>query len=108
MVKVCPATVIVPVRAAPVLGATLYDTVPAPPSPPLVAVIHESLLVADQLHPAGAVTPKVPLPPVTATAWLPGLMEKLQLTPACVTLTVWPATVTAAVRAAGVPLAVAV
>jgi hypothetical protein len=61
-VKVCPAMVRVPVRAGSVFAATLYVTVPLPvPLEAPVMVIHASLLVAVQAHPAGAVTVTVPL-----------------------------------------------
>jgi hypothetical protein len=46
-VKVWLATVIVPVRAAPVFAATLNSTVPFPlPLAPDVTVIHDALLTA--------------------------------------------------------------
>ena len=58
-VKDCPAIVRVPVRAAPELAATEYDTVPLP-LPLLELVIHEALLVVDQAHPEVVVTASVP------------------------------------------------
>jgi hypothetical protein len=76
MLKVCPATVIVPVRAGPVLAATEKLTVPLPvPVAPAVMVIQASLLVAVQAQPAAAVTLVEPAPPAAAMVWLAGLME---------------------------------
>ena len=56
-VNVCVAIVIVPLRSAPVLRATVKVTVPllVPVAPP-VTVIHVALLIAVQPQPAGAVT----------------------------------------------------
>ena len=56
-VNVCPAIVIVPLRSAPVLRATVKVTVPllVPLAPP-VTLIHVALLIAVQPQPAGAVT----------------------------------------------------
>jgi hypothetical protein len=67
-VKVLPPIVTVPVRELlPVLAATLSCTVPLPePVAPEVTLIHEALLVADQLHPLVAVTPTLAEPPVEA------------------------------------------
>ena len=51
-VNVCPATVRVPLRAAPVLAATLNSTAPGPlPLAPDVMLSHDALLLAVQLHP---------------------------------------------------------
>ena len=63
-VKVCPATVIVPVRGVdPLLAATLYLTVPFPMSdPPLVIVIQALLLTAVHEHDFVVVT-SIALPP---------------------------------------------
>ena len=67
-VKVVPATVSVPVRAAPGLTATVYDTVPFPvPAAPPVTVIQPAFATA--LHPQPwifAVTPTEPSPPAAA------------------------------------------
>jgi hypothetical protein len=62
-VKVLPAIVSVPLRAAPVFCTTLKLTVPLPvPLPPLVTVIHGALdaAVHVQLVPAVTVTESVP------------------------------------------------
>ena len=69
-VNVCPATVIVPLRAAAVVfGAMLNATVPLPvPLPPLVTEIQGALLAAVQAHvPPDAVTAIDPLPPPAVT-----------------------------------------
>ena len=68
-VKVIPATVIVPVRALSVLGATVKLKEPLPvPELPLVIVIHGTLLTAVQEQVVGSLlirkTPTVSLPPV--------------------------------------------
>jgi hypothetical protein len=67
-VNVLPATVNVPVRwVVAVVAATVKPTDPVPvPLPPAVMVSHPALLVADQPHPAPAVTPTLPLPPAAA------------------------------------------
>jgi hypothetical protein len=64
-VNVLPATVNVPVRGVvAVVGAAVKLTDPLPvPLAPALMVNHAALLVADQLHPAPAVTPTLPLPP---------------------------------------------
>jgi hypothetical protein len=98
-VAVWPAIVSVPVRGlVVVLLATEYDTVPLPlPLPPPVIVSHASLAVAVQAHPAGVVTPVVSAPP--AAGAFCEVVDSAKLQPlACVTLTVWPATVRAPVR----------
>ena len=57
MVAVRPATVSVPLRAAPVFLATLYVTLPLPvPLAPSVIVIHASLLTAVHVQVLGVVT----------------------------------------------------
>jgi hypothetical protein len=68
-VKVWPAIVNVPVRAAPVLAATVKAIDPLPrPAAPEVTVIHATLLVAVHAHPPAAVIATgVPAPPVAAT-----------------------------------------
>ena len=67
IVNVCPATVKVPVRAAPVLGATLNDTVPLPaPLAPPTSVIQSAFAVADHAQVAAdAVTLIEPVPPAS-------------------------------------------
>jgi hypothetical protein len=68
-----------PLRAGPVVGATVNWTVPLPfrlPAPAIV--IHDALLVAVQSHAAPVVTATVPAPPVCATEADSGLMLKPQ------------------------------
>jgi hypothetical protein len=56
-VKVCPATEIVALRAAPALAATLYSREPSPlPDPPEVMVSQLVFSVAVHAHPDPAVT----------------------------------------------------
>jgi hypothetical protein len=75
-VKVCPATVSVPVRALPVLAATLNPTEPPPlPLAPEVIESHEALLLAVHAHPAVVVTATLPLDALSETFWLVGEME---------------------------------
>jgi hypothetical protein len=64
--KVWPAMVMVLVRAAPLLAATLKLTAPLPlPAAPLVTVIQGALLTAVQAQPVPAVTAiGVPAPPL--------------------------------------------
>ena len=74
-VKVWPAMVMVPVRAAPVFAATVKLTDPGPvPLAPAVIVIHDgALLTAVHAHVAPVVTAiAVPAPPASAIAWLVG------------------------------------
>lgn len=68
-VKVCPAIVTVPVRAAPVFAATVNATAPLPvPDAPPVIVSHATLAVAVQAQElAEAVTVIDPEPPVSPT-----------------------------------------
>jgi hypothetical protein len=71
-VKVCPAIVTVPVRAAPALAATenVIDPLPLPVVPE-ITVIHGTLLAAVHAHPAAALTETgVPPPPTAAMFWL--------------------------------------
>jgi hypothetical protein len=87
-VKVCPATVIVPVRDALWLAATVNCTVPLPlPLAPAVMVIQASLLTAVQTQPAPAVTLTELDPPLAVKVWLVGLMVNEQPL-ACVTVKV--------------------
>jgi hypothetical protein len=75
-VKVCPAIVRVPVRAAPLFDATLNDTDPLPlPDAPLVTLMNASFADAVQAQPAPAVTATLPPPPVESTDWLFGAIE---------------------------------
>ena len=79
-VKLCPATVRVPVLGArAVLAATEYFTVPLPlPLAPEAMVIQLSLLVAVQLQPAGAVTSTLPAPPLLSKDSVVPEIEKAQ------------------------------
>jgi hypothetical protein len=64
-VKVCPATVIVPVRCGPVLAATENCVTPLPvPLAPLEIVIQVTLLVAVHAQPVTVVTLTEPDPPL--------------------------------------------
>ena len=75
-VKVCPAIVSVPLRALPVLAATLKPTVPFPlPLVPEVIVSHDALLLAVHAHPLVVVTATLPLDAVSGAFWLVGAME---------------------------------
>ena len=101
-VNVWPAMVSVPVRAAPVLAATLNATVPGPlPLAPLVTVIQLALDVADQLQLAPALTPTLLATPAAATAKLFDAIAYVHGA-AWVTVNVWPAMVSVPVRAAPV------
>jgi hypothetical protein len=86
-----------------VLEATVSVTLPAPV--PLVrdSVIHDLPDEAVQAHPADVVTVTLWLPPVFDTNTLVGETVKVHAAAAaCVTVTVWPAMVAAAVREAAV------
>jgi len=89
MVCTWPPTVIVPVRAAPVLAATLYVKVPLPlPVAPAVMLIQVSDRVAVHAHPAAVVTvTDSPVAPATPIAADVGLSDVAQ-DPACVTVNV--------------------
>ncbi len=80
-------------RAPPVFAATVKSTVPLPlPLEPLVKVIHWTSLTAVHVQPDVVVTVTCPpFPPALSTVWLAGEMAYTH--PACVTLTVWPATI---------------
>ena len=67
------------------------------PLPPELIVIHVALLVAVQLHVDPAVTATLAAPPADVALGLVGDTLKLHA-PACVTVTVWPATVNVPVR----------
>src|SRR5262245_39312157 len=102
-VKVCPATVRVPMRCAPALAAIVKATLPLPlPDAPAVTVSHGALLAAVQPQPLAALTAiVVPAPPAAAAVCDVGLMAYEQ---PCdwVTLNVCPATVNVPVRCAPV------
>jgi hypothetical protein len=88
-VKVCPATVIVPVRALPVFAAAVKATVPLPvPLWPLVNVIHDALDVAVHAQPPFAVTDTLPEPPVAGTDCDVGEIEYVHDNAASVTVNV--------------------
>ncbi len=111
-VKVCPATVTVPVRAVPAaLAATVSATVPLPvPVAPAVTVIQLALLVAVRAHPVVPVTVTDSEAPDAATLdWLAGEIENAPHAAASwVTVKVCPATVTVPVRAVPAALAATV
>ena len=77
--NVCPATVTVPLRAAPVFDATLIVVVPPPvPDAPAVTVTHDAFDEAVHAHVAAdAVTAVDTDPPGSATFWLAGEIEKV-------------------------------
>jgi hypothetical protein len=70
-VKICPAIITVPVRAAPVLAATEKVIDPLPLPAPEVTVIHGTLLAAVHAHPTAVLTETgFPAPPAAAMFWL--------------------------------------
>lgn len=82
-----------------VFAATVYPTLPFPlPLAPLVIVIHETGLVAVHAHAPGSVTATEAEPPLEPTDALTGAIVDEQVTPACVTVNVWPPIVTVPVR----------
>src|SRR5262245_21104935 len=97
-VKVCPAIVSVPMRAPPAFAATVKTTVPFPLRVELsVTVIHWALLAAVHVQPDVVVTVTgPPFPPALSMVWLVGVMAYTH--PACVTVTVWSATVSVPFR----------
>jgi hypothetical protein len=104
----CPATVIVPVRDAPLLAAAEKLTVPFPlPDAPPVIVSHGSVVVAFQAQPAAVVTLTAPGPPAAAIACAPGATEVAH-EPVSVTVNIWPAIVAVPVRVAPVLAATAI
>jgi hypothetical protein len=102
----------VPLRAAvPVLGTAEYCTVPFPlPDAPETMDIHAALDAAVQAQPVPAVTFTLPFPPPAATAALVGEILYVQdaAAAACVTVNVFPPTVSVAVREAVLVFAAAV
>jgi hypothetical protein len=81
-------------------------TVPLPvPDAPALIGIHAALLVAVQPQPVTAVTVTVPLPAPALTLAEAGAIVELQGTPACVTVKVFPPTVSVPVRPLVVVLA---
>ncbi len=100
-VNVLPAIVSVPMRDdVPVFAAALKLTLPLPdPEAPAVTVSHAVLLLtAVHAHPAGAVTATVPVPPLDTMLCDVGEIVSVQVTPACVTVNVFPAMVKVPVR----------
>ncbi len=72
----CAAAVKLPIRAAPVFGATTNVTVPLPlPDVALVSVIHDSLEAAVHAHPLAVVRFVEPVPPLAPTSELDGYIE---------------------------------
>ena len=109
IVAVCPATVIVPDRLAPVFAATDSATLPLPvPLAPAVIEIHVAFVVAVHAQPDPAVTVSgVAVPPDAAIDCAPGATANVQpggggVVPVatCDTTIAAPATCTTAVRAA--------
>src|SRR5919107_5996422 len=83
-----------PERAAPVVAAAVNCTTPLPdPGLPLVMEIQSAWLEAVHVHPPGAVTLTVPVPPADGTVCDCGLMANVQPC-AWVTRTLFSATVT--------------
>ena len=99
-VNVCEAMVSVPDRGVPFgFAATVKPVEPLPvPLAPLVTVIQAALLEADHGQPAGAVTLVEPAPPAAVGDRLFVEMLNVHPTPACVTVSVCPATVTEPTR----------
>jgi hypothetical protein len=99
-VTVCPAIVRVALRdEVAVFAVAVTVTVPLPdPLAPLVSVSQLALLVAVQVQPAGAVTVTEPLPPPATMFSVVADSVYVQATPACVTVTLCPATVTVVLR----------
>jgi hypothetical protein len=100
-VNVCPATVKVPVRCAPVLAVAVNPTLPFPlPLAPDVIVSHEALLVAVHPQPVEAVTAiDVPAPPDAAMFCDVGLIVYEHASD-WVTVNGWPAIVSEPTRCA--------
>lgn len=82
-----------------VFALVVRATLPFPLPLPGDTVIQVAVVDASQLHPVGAVTLTVALPPPAGALTVVGDTVKLQVAPACVTVTGCPATVTVAVRA---------
>ena len=99
IVDVSPATVIVPVRAGPLLAATKTFTGPLPaPVAPNVIEIHALLLVAVQVQLLPAVTLIAPPPPPFGNVPVLWFIEYMH--PSWLTVNVCPATVIVPVRLA--------
>jgi hypothetical protein len=93
-----PPTITKPIRDIPVVfGANSTSIVPLPfPDAELANVIHDAVDVALHVHPVGAVTLMVRVPPTTFR--LTGDTVRLQTAPACVTSTALSAIDTVAER----------
>jgi hypothetical protein len=80
-VNVCPAIVRLPLRAPPLLAATLNVAVPGPlPLAGEVNVTQDAWLVAVHAHPADVeIVIVVPPPPPAPMDWLFGAIENEQL-----------------------------
>lgn len=93
----------------PEFADTAYTSVPAPaPVAPLDNVIQLAVVVAVRAdwHPPGVAPIKIaPVPPSDVKLWLEGLMLNVHGVPACVTVNVFPATVSVPVRVSGSVLA---
>ena len=90
MVKVCPATLSVPVRCGPALTATANATLPLPfPEPPPV-MLSQSVLFenAVQPQPVAVVTTAVPEPPPAAKVCGESAIENVHGAACCVTVSV--------------------
>ena len=94
--------VIVPLRAAPLLGVALNTTTPLPvPDDPEATVIHEVAFdTAVQAQPVPALTFVLPSPPAATMSTVAGDSEKPHGAAACVTVKVCAAMVAVPVRAA--------
>ena len=101
-VTVCPATVSVPTRCAvDVFAVALKVTVPFPlPLAPPLIVSQALLLAAVHVQPLAAVTAVVDEPAAEVSVGDVGETPNVQLIPLCVTVTVWPATVSVPTRCA--------
>lgn len=100
IVKVWPATAMVPVRPGPLFAATANCTVPFPdPFAPDVMLIHDALGDAVHAQPAPPVTAKDPVAPAAGAVELEGAIPIVHPL-ACVTVKVLPAIVTVPCRSA--------
>jgi hypothetical protein len=94
IVKICPATVMVPVRDGPTFAATANCTVPFPdPLPPAVMLIHGAVADAVHAHPAPPVTLNEPVVAAAGTVVFDGDIAIVQPL-ACAIVNVLPAIVT--------------
>lgn len=107
MVNVRPPAWITAVRdAVDGLWATVNRAVPLPfPEVEPFRVIQVLVSLAVHEHPVAAVTPIVPVPPVGGRVCVDGVMAKVQVPAACVTVWLRPPIVSVAERAVGTALA---